>query len=102
MAGSSQDGASIYSYKDGFMHAKIVLVDDKIATIGTANMDVRSFELNYEIISVLYESKTVLDIKRDFEEDFSRSTKFRWEAFQKRSIRKRIMESLMRLISPLL
>lgn len=50
-------GASIYSYKDGFMHAKIVLVDDTIATIGTANMDVRSFELNYEIISVLYESK---------------------------------------------
>lgn len=49
------------------MHAKIVLVDDTIATIGTANMDVRSFELNYEIISVLYESKTVHDIKRDFE-----------------------------------
>ncbi len=97
-----KDGASIYSYKDGFMHAKIVLVDDKIATIGTANMDVRSFELNYEIISVLYESKTILDIKHDFKEDFSRSTKFRWEAFQKRSIRKRIMESLMRLIYPLL
>ncbi|EJR11845.1 cardiolipin synthase [Bacillus cereus] len=95
-------GASIYSYKDGFMHAKIVLVDDKIATIGTANMDVRSFELNYEIISVLYESKTVLDIKRDFEKDFNYSTEIRWESFQKRSIQKRILESLMRLISPLL
>ena len=46
------------------MHAKIVLVDDTIATIGTANMDVRSFELNYEIISVLYESKqfTILNV----------------------------------------
>ena len=53
------------------MHAKLVLVDDKIATIGTANMDVRSFELNYEIISVLYESETVHDIKRDFEETLS-------------------------------
>jgi cardiolipin synthase len=95
-------GASIYSYKDGFVHAKIVLVDDKIATIGTANMDVRSFELNYEIISVLYESKTVLDIKRDFEEDFNHSTEIQWKSFQKRSIRKRILESLMRLISPLL
>ena len=79
-------GASIYSYKDGFVHAKIVLVDDKIATIGTANMDVRSFELNYEIISVLYESKTVLDIKRDFEEDFNHSTEIRWNSFQKSSI----------------
>ncbi|PGK81806.1 cardiolipin synthase [Bacillus thuringiensis] len=95
-------GASIYSYKDGFMHAKIVLVDDIIATIGTANMDVRSFELNYEIISVLYESKTVHDIKRDFEEDFKHSTEIKWNSFQKRSIKKRILESFMRLISPLL
>lgn len=65
------------------MHAKIVLVDDKIATIGTANMDVRSFELNYEIISVLYESETVHDIKRDFEEDFKHSTEIKWNSFQK-------------------
>ncbi|MED2039174.1 cardiolipin synthase [Bacillus wiedmannii] len=95
-------GASIYSYKDGFMHAKIVLVDDKIATIGTANMDVRSFELNYELISVLYESETVHDIKHDFEDDFKHSTEIKWNAFQKRSIKKRILESFMRLISPLL
>ncbi|KEK23838.1 cardiolipin synthase [Bacillus gaemokensis] len=95
-------GASIYYYKDGFMHAKIVLVDDEIATIGTANMDIRSFELNYELIAVLYESKTVLDIKRDFEKDFKDSIEIRWDSFQKRSIRKRILESLMRLISPLL
>ncbi|HDR6821827.1 TPA: cardiolipin synthase, partial [Bacillus thuringiensis] len=86
----------------GFMHAKIVLVDDTIATIGTANMDVRSFELNYEIISVLYESKTVHDIKRDFEKDFKHSTEIKWNSFQNRSIKKRILESFMRLISPLL
>ncbi|MBC6973813.1 cardiolipin synthase [Bacillus sp. Xin] len=95
-------GVSIYRYKDAFMHAKIVLVDDEIASIGTANMDIRSFELNYEIIAMLYESKTVLDIKQDFEEDFNNSIEIRWESFQKRSIRKRILESLMRLISPLL
>ncbi|MDM5187106.1 cardiolipin synthase [Bacillus sp. DX4.1] len=95
-------GASIYHYKDGFMHAKIVLVDDKIATIGTANMDIRSFELNYELIAILYESTTVLDIKRDFEQDFEDSIEIKWDLFQKRSIRKRILESLMRLISPLL
>jgi len=95
-------GVSIYSYKDGFMHAKIVLVDDEVASIGTANMDIRSFELNYEIIAVLYESKTVLDIKNDFKQDFKDSIEITWAAFQKRSIQKRILESLMRLISPLL
>ncbi|MGE8203607.1 cardiolipin synthase [Heyndrickxia sp. NPDC080065] len=95
-------GVSIYRYKDGFMHAKIVLIDDEIATIGTANMDIRSFELNYELIAILYESTAVVGIKRDFEQDFRVSTEVRWEDFQKRSIRKRILESLMRLISPLL
>jgi len=95
-------GVSIYSYKDAFMHAKIVLVDDEVASIGTANMDIRSFELNYEIIAVLYESKTVLDIKNDFEQDFKESIEITWESFQKRSIQKRMLESLMRLISPLL
>jgi len=95
-------GVSIYRYKDGFMHAKIVLIDDEIATIGTANMDIRSFELNYELIAILYESTAVIDVKRDFEQDFKASTEVRWEDFQNRSIRKRILESLMRLISPLL
>ncbi|EJR54525.1 cardiolipin synthase 1 [Bacillus cereus VD107] len=95
-------GVSIYRYKDGFMHAKIVLVDDEVATIGTANMDIRSFELNYEIIAILYESKTVLDIKSDFEKDFKYSLEIKWDSFQKRSIQKRILESVMRLISPLL
>ena len=64
-------------------------------------MDVRSFELNYEIISVLYESKTVHDIKRDFEEDFKHSTEIKWNSFKKK-YKKRILESFMRLISPLL
>ncbi|MCJ8013640.1 cardiolipin synthase [Paenibacillus sp. KQZ6P-2] len=95
-------GASIYHYKDGFVHAKIVLVDDEISTIGTANMDIRSFELNYELTAVLYESPTVLDIKRDFEKDFNDSIRITWDSFHKRSILKRILESLMRLISPLL
>jgi cardiolipin synthase len=84
------------------MHAKIVLVDDEVATIGTANMDIRSFELNYELIAVLYESKTILDIKSDFEQDFKDSIEVKWDSFQKRSIQKRTLESLMRLISPLL
>ncbi|MDR9857177.1 cardiolipin synthase [Paenibacillus sp. VCA1] len=95
-------GASIYHYKDGFMHAKIVLVDDEIAAIGTANMDIRSFELNYELAAVIYESQTVLDIKRDFERDFDDSIRVTWDSFRKRGMLKRIVESLMRLISPLL
>lgn len=95
-------GVSIYRVKEAFMHAKIVLVDDEVASIGTANMDIRSFELNYEIIAILYESTTVLDIKNDFEQDFKESAEITWASFQERSIQKRMLESLTRLISPLL
>ncbi|PEX06313.1 hypothetical protein COD78_28375 [Bacillus cereus] len=91
-------GTFIYGYKDGVMHAKIVLIDYEVATIGTENMGIRSFELNYELIAVLYESKTVLDIKSDFEHFIE----IRGDSFHKQSIQKRILESFMRLSSLLL
>lgn len=74
-------GVFIYSYKDGFMYVKIVFVDDIIVIIGIVNMDVCSFELNYEIISVFYELKIVYDIKCDFEEDFKYLIEIKWNFF---------------------
>ena len=83
------------------MHAKLVLVDDKIATIGTANMDVRSFELNYEIISVLYESKLFMILNVILKKTLSIPLKLNG-TLSKKKYQKRILESFMRLISPLL
>lgn len=83
------------------MHAKIVLVDDTIATIGTANMDVRSFELNYEIISVLYESKQFTILNVILKKILNIQLKLNG-TLSKKKYKKRILESFMRLISPLL
>ena len=75
------------------MHAKLVLVDDKIATIGTANMDVRSFELNYEIISVLYESKLFMILNVILKKTLSIPLKLNG-TLSKKKYQKRILESL--------
>ena len=51
-------GVKIYQYTDGFLHSKLLLVDDQIATIGSANMDFRSLEHNFEISGIIYDSGT--------------------------------------------
>nr|WP_188389502.1 cardiolipin synthase [Priestia taiwanensis] len=95
-------GVEIYTYRENFMHAKMVLIDDEIAVIGTANMDIRSFALNHEVMVFLYESATVQHMKEQFEEDFHVSTKLEEETFGERALYKRLFESVCRLISPIL
>ena len=60
-------GIKVYEYKPGFIHSKTFVSDDKIGVVGTANMDYRSMNLNYEDISYLYDTGVELDIKKDFE-----------------------------------
>ncbi len=62
-----------YEYIPGFIHSKMIVADDKIATVGTANFDYRSFYHNYECGVWLYETDSILDIKNDFETIFSKS-----------------------------
>ncbi|WP_078548062.1 cardiolipin synthase [Litchfieldia alkalitelluris] len=95
-------GAKIYEYKDGFMHNKIIIVDGQLASIGTANMDMRSFHLNFEINAFLYKTSSTTKLVSDFLEDFDRSSLIILEEFNKRSLKQRIIESTSRLLSPLL
>lgn len=60
-------GAKIYIYDNGFLHTKMIVVDKKIATIGTANFDVRSFRLNFEINAFIYDTKIALELTDAFE-----------------------------------
>ncbi len=61
-----RDGVKIYEYKDGFMHSKTFVADDTVATVGTVNLDFRSLYLHFECGTCLYQTKSVLDVKRDF------------------------------------
>lgn len=66
-------GANVYQYKKGFYHAKVLLVDDVICDLGTANFDNRSFFLNHEINCYIYNSDTIEQVKRILEQDLKDS-----------------------------
>nr|WP_251137921.1 cardiolipin synthase [Exiguobacterium sp. s130] len=97
-----KDGVKIYTYNRHFIHAKLFLVDGKIGAVGTANMDIRSFVLNYELMAFLYDTESAEQLERDFIADFDVSIQLSSNDYVKRPLRFRIFESLSRLISPLL
>ena len=95
-------GVKVYEYHRGFMHSKIIIVDHEIASIGTANMDMRSFHLNFEANAFLYQTRSVESLVSDFVYDMEHSTVIRLSVFKNRSLTQKIIESTSRLLSPLL
>ncbi|MCH1626228.1 cardiolipin synthase [Fredinandcohnia quinoae] len=95
-------GVKIYEYEKGFMHSKIVIVDNELASIGTANMDMRSFHLNFEVNAFLYKTNSTDRLVSDYIQDIDNSSQIQESMFKKRSLWQRIFESLCRLLSPLL
>lgn len=95
-------GVEIYEYTRGFMHAKILIVDDEVLGLGTANMDLRSFNQNFELTALIYDD-TIVDKASDaFSEDLRFSQKISLADFEKRGLVERSKESICRLFSPLL
>lgn len=95
-------GANIYIYDNGFLHAKTIVVDEEISSVGTANIDVRSFRLNFEVNAFLYDegfSQRLTDI---FKEDIKVSQLLTLEEYQQRPKFIRFKESISRLLSPIL
>lgn len=84
------------------MHSKVIVIDDGLATIGTANMDFRSFHLNFEVNALLYNTNSVHQLKQDIYNDFEGSHELELDAFAKRSYFVKLIESLARMFSPLL
>ena len=95
-------GIRIYLYPEGFLHSKIITVDDTVCTIGTANVDDRSFQHNYEVNAVIYESTTARELRQYFEADSEKSIELQYEIFSQRPWRHRLAEGAARTISPLL
>lgn len=95
-------GIEIYEYKPGFIHSKVILSDDEVSIVGTANFDFRSFYLNYECGIWMYNTLEELNIKQDFKETLKQCEKIELKVWKKRKLDIRIIEALLRLISPLL
>ncbi|RDW22339.1 cardiolipin synthase [Oceanobacillus arenosus] len=95
-------GAEVYIYQNGFLHAKTIVVDGKIASVGTANIDVRSFRLNFEVNAFIYDENTAESLALAFQDDIRLSTQMTRKLYERRSLGIRFKESISRLISPVL
>jgi cardiolipin synthase A/B len=95
-------GVKIYRYNEGFLHSKLVIVDNELASIGTSNMDMRSFHLNFEVNAFLYRTQSTVQLVKDYLNDIEHSTELKLETFKQRSIFMKLYESTCRLLSPLL
>lgn len=95
-------GVKIYEYEEGFMHSKIVIVDYELASIGTANMDMRSFHLNFEVNAFLYRTRSTQKLVDEYERDLKVSHEIIMDEFNNRPFRQKLYESMSRLLSPLL
>lgn len=96
-------GVKVYLYNSkSFIHAKVMSIDGKISTIGTANVDMRSFYLNYEINAVVYDDDFTKEIDDMFLCDLKDSTELSLEKYEKSSFKSKALEAFMRLFSSLL
>lgn len=95
-------GAKVYIYENGFLHTKQIVIDDEVSTVGTANIDVRSFKLNFEVNAFIYDPETSHKLAELFEQDMLLSTELTLKNYNERSTIIKIKESVANLISPIL
>lgn len=95
-------GAKVFIYNNGFIHAKMIVVDEEIATVGTANIDVRSFKLNFEVNAFMYDRQTAERLTEIFKRDMEKSKQLTYDEYIQRPIYIRFKESISRLLSPIL
>ncbi|GEO74289.1 cardiolipin synthase [Levilactobacillus namurensis] len=98
----AEDGVKIYYYHNGFIHAKTMVVDGKIASVGSANMDYRSFKLNFEINAFIYDSAIATQLEDIFEADMRHSELITTEKFNQQSLYLKFKQTASRLLSPIL
>ncbi len=95
-------GVRIYRYKGGFIHSKMIVSDDTLSTVGSSNMDFRSFESNFEVNAFVYDSELAKTCKKIFDKDIENAYEVTLKCWQKRPKVNRLFESFARLFSPLL
>ena len=95
-------GARIFIYNKGFLHAKNICVDGEVASVGSANFDMRSFYLNFEANAFIYDAAEVYKLESIFQSDMSDCDELTKLKYQNRSFWIRFKESISRLLSDLL
>lgn len=96
-------GVKVYLYKPGFNHSKLLVSDDSLSTCGSTNIDFRSFDNNFEVNAFIYDRDMALRIKSVFMEDVKQCVDYeKYMSTRRLSFPHRLLESLMRVFSPLM
>ena len=95
-------GVKCYKYNKGFLHGKMVIADGIIGSVGSANLDMRSFGLNFEVNAFLYDKDVIYELERIFENDLKECTEITQEIYNQRAMIVKCKESISRLFSPIL
>lgn len=94
-------GIPVYRYP-GFLHAKTFVMDDMVASIGSTNLDIRSFDLDYELNALVYDRDFALECRKVFLQDQEKSRRLTREEYQSRPLPDKVKAGLLRLVAPLL
>ncbi|MFP4556465.1 MAG: cardiolipin synthase [Bacteroidales bacterium] len=94
-------GINVYLFHGGFNHSKILMIDSKFASVGSANMDIRSFEDNFEVLTMIYDEELTITLEERFLKDIKKSKQVEPDEWVKRSRRQNFNESFARMFSPL-
>lgn len=97
-----ESGVRVFKYAPGFTHAKGILVDDEIATVGTVNFDYRSLYLHFECGVWMYNTGIIQDIRQDFEDTLQKCEEYTIEDYQKVSHVKKVMRAILKMLAPLM
>ncbi len=92
----------VYFYNPGFLHSKVIIVDDEYCSVGSANMDFRSLEHNFEANAFIYDRDFTISMKKIFLKDQTLSQKVTLREWRSRPLPKKALESIMRLFAPML
>ena len=94
-------GIKLYRYKTGFMHQKVMLVDDAIAAVGTVNLDNRSFHLNFEVMAFITAGKFIQQVEAMLKTDLENSRLVDFADYQKKPLGFKLAVRIARLMAPL-
>ncbi|WP_224483284.1 cardiolipin synthase [Robertkochia aurantiaca] len=95
-------GIEVYLYEKGVIHSKVMVIDDVLSSLGTTNIDYRSFKINFEINAFIYNEDIAHKVRNMFNNDLQESRKVDPEEWFDRSLTQRIQESVCRLFAPIL
>ncbi len=95
-------GVRIYFYRAGFLHSKYLIVDDVFSTIGTTNLDFRSFETNFEVNAIIYDQAFTTLLRKHFKADLRNSREVKLDEWKQRGWYFKLKESLGHIVSPML